>query len=463
MGILDSALPKEGGPPPADSFWDRFRAEFAPGAYQAHRDSQREQATYSGLGQYASPEQARAMAMNPQYFAAGQGAYLPAAPQISQMTNAEGQVIPIQVRNPGGPAGHTLTGGNIPVDEGDVSAPVGQPSAAPPAPGAVVPNVTPGGGAAPAAGAPALGGGVVPPATPGVRRTLSNLPGGMSDAKALVKQAAEGGDPDALDAALTKVPQGDLVKAVLENRMALSEIKQTKGEHPANTVRQLVLAANPNFNEIKNEKAGSYVKSYMGSEPNTIGGQVTALGTSLHHLNDSAGRQLDLDNRDANFAAGATGANKITGMFGEKANKVAGQNLAVKTASDEMAKFLTGKAPAEGTLSEYHSAFPTPFDTPRVAGEKYNAMADLIEKRMNEMESKRDENFSQTKVAKDYPIATAKHREAIKELRAKAAELKRRGSWQASHPAEDSVPAKGASEEGLPAGWKYTPPGPEEK
>ncbi len=458
MGLLDSALPTQGGPAP-DRFWDRFRAEFAPGAYQAHKDSLREQATYAGMNEFSknNPGQAMAMALNPQYFAAAQGAYLPAAPQVSQMTNAEGQVIPIQVRNPGGPAGHTLTGGNIPVDEGDVTPQVGGGATAPPAPGAVVPNVT-SGGAAPAAGAPSLGGGVAPPATPGVRRTLSNLPGGMGDAKALIKQAAENGDPEALDAAWSKVPQGDLAKAVFDNRMSLSEIKQTKGEHPANTVRQLVLAANPSFNELKNEKAGSYVKSYMGSEPNTIGGQLTALGTSLHHINDSAGRQLDIDNRDANFAAGATGANKITGMFGEKANKIGGQNLAIKTASDEIAKFLTGKAPAEGTLSEYHQAFPTPFDTPRVAGEKYNALADLVEKRMNEMESKRDENFSNKKVAQDYPIGSDKHRQAIKELRSKASELKRRGGWQASHDPSTPIPEGGEKEGGLPAGWKYVPP-----
>ena len=79
------------------------------------------------------------------------------------------------------------------------------------------------------------------------------------------------------------------------------------------------------------------------------------------------------------------------------------------TAADELARYITGKAPSDAARKEYADKFPNASDTPRVAAGKYNAMADLLEGRLKDMEKERNENFSGKDVSKDYPIALPEH------------------------------------------------------
>src|ERR1700677_2695032 len=89
-----------GSPTSGDTFADRFRAQYAPGAFQAHQQNMQQQSIYSAMLQNgATPEQAQALAASPQFFASGQGAYMPQAPQVQTYTNSGGDQIPVQIQN----------------------------------------------------------------------------------------------------------------------------------------------------------------------------------------------------------------------------------------------------------------------------------------------------------------------------------------------------------------------------
>ena len=57
--------------PPQPNFLDRFRSQYAPGAYQARREAQDRKALYDPLREAgATDTEARAGAMNPQFLQA---------------------------------------------------------------------------------------------------------------------------------------------------------------------------------------------------------------------------------------------------------------------------------------------------------------------------------------------------------------------------------------------------------
>ncbi len=418
MGILDSIFggggqvaqpgPESMGP---QGIMGRLTATYNPNLYQAKQDALRQQATYGGVMQTPgiSPQIAQAMAMNPQFFAAQQGAYLPQAPQTQVLTDSGGAQTIGQITNPGGKAGHGLGSySGIPITEppGTTASPAG---------------------AAGGAGATRVGEqtGNAPAATAAPAKNTLNMPGNINAAEAAVKNAVKNGQ-DPIEA-LQGTPYAAEVKAVLDNRMTLSQIKQTRQEHIAGSVRRLVQAIDPNFNEQQSEKTGTWVKSYM--DPGSgLGFQRKTMGTSLGHLTDAIKNQVGLNNQDNEIAVLGEGVNKVRGLYGEQANKVAQQNLQLKEASDEVAKFITGKPPAEGQTNKYAELFPTPFDTPRVAAGKYQAVADLLEKQMRDLEVERNANFGGKAVAKDFPIVQPEHTELLKTLHSKIAELKQQGA-----------------------------------
>ena len=440
MGLLDSMFGGGGGQdqsqgPQSPGVFSRFQAQYAPGAYAAKEQAMQQQAIYQAALQTPgmSPQTAQALAMSPQFFAAQQQSYLPQATQVVPVQNSDGSQTLYQNRNSGGGAGHGVEISGIPITE------------------------PPGTTSAPAGAAGAQGQGATTPPT----NTLSGMPGSNTATEKAVRQAAEtGADPFQ---ALAGSPYAADVKAVLDNRMTLSEIKQTRQEHAASTIRHLVLAIDPNFNELKSEKTGTYVKSYMDTKTGDVGMSRNALGTALGHISDSVDRQLELKNHDANMELLGNADNHIRNWFGEQANKAKGAELNVGTAADELARFITGKPPTDSSRNEYRNSFPSPTDTPRVAAEKYNVMAELVEKRMQDLELERDANFSGKNVAKDYPIVLEQHKALLSNIRQKAAELKRQGEYQIEHgaqgleappeaPAGNSHPAYG-----LPQGWKYIP------
>ncbi len=398
MGILDSFFgsgQQQQGPPP-DSWHSRFQAEYAPGAYAAHQQSQQQQAMYNAAMQTQgmNPQVAQALAMSPQYFAAQQGAFLPQPSQTQVLTDNSGNQTMGEIRNPGGGAGHSRDFSGLPIT-----------------PPGTTPNP-----ATPSTGTPEVAG-----------NTLGGMPGNTNATiEALGKARDAGQDPYAL------IPQSQraVVKNVIDGKMTLSEIKQNRNEHEAGTIRKYVLAIDPEYNELKGEKSAAYVKSYMDTKTGDVGMSRNALGTSLGHISDAIDNQIGLKNHDANMAVLGEADNKIRGAFGEQANKVGQQNLQLGTAADELAKFITGKPPSDTNRGQYREMFPSPFDTPRVAAGKYTAMADLLEKRMTDMEAERDANFSGKNVAKDYPISLPQHHELIDNIRKKAAELRRQGEYQ---------------------------------
>ncbi len=446
MGILDALGIGGGGgqdqsqqgPQGSLGILDRFQANYAPNVYAAQQEAQKHRATYDAAMQTQgmAPQIAQALALNPQFFQAQQGSYLPQPSQVMPVQNADGSQTLVDTRNKGGPAGHGHELSGLPIT----------------APGTTT-NPTQAAGGAPTEAVPPVPEqtGNAPAASSGPRNTLQGMPGSSAATlEAIEKAKASGTDPLAL------IPPGqrDVTKAVLDGRMTLSEIKQTRGEHIAGTVRNYVLAMDPNYNELKGEKSAAYVKSYMDTKTGDVGMSRNALGTSLGHVSDAIDNQIDLKNHDSNAAVLGQADNHIRGMFGEQSNKVAKQNLQIGTAADELAKFITGKPPTDASRGQYREAFPTAFDTPRVAAAKYTAMADLLEKRMTDMESERDANFSGKDVAKDYPIVLPKHQELIANIRKKAGELRAQGEYQIEHGQGSEAPASGG-EKGLPPGWKY--------
>ncbi len=435
MGSLLGSIFGEGSPTQGDTFTDRLRAQYAPGAYQAHQTNMQQQAIYSAMLQNgASPEQAQAMAVSPQAYAAQQGAYNAQAPQVMPVQNNDGSQTLVDIRNPGGNAGHGHSLSGIPIT----------------APGTTTsPTQAAGGDRGAQAPQGAEQSGNAPAASAGPTNTLQGMPGSTNATVEAIGKAREAGvDPYSL------IPpaQRAVTKAIVDGKMTLSEIKQTRGEHIAGTVRNYVLAIDPDYNELKGEKSANYVKSYMDTKTGDVGMSRNALGTSLGHISDAIDNQIDLKNHDANMNLLGQADNRIRGAFGEQSNKVAKQNLQIGTAADELAKFITGKPPTDASRGQYREAFPTPFDTPRVAAAKYTAMADLLEKRMTDMESERDANFSGKDVAKDYPIVLPQHRELIANIRKKAAQLAGAGEYQIEHG--QGQEASAAPERGLPPGWK---------
>ncbi len=385
MGLLDSMFgsgqggqaPQQQQGPAPDTMWDRFRAEYAPGAYGAHQQSLQQQAVYSAMLQNgATPENAQAMAMNPQFFQMGAPANMPTAPEKTVLTDAQGNQTLGQIQNKGGPAGHGFSGFS--------GIPIVQPGTTPSAPQAAGATSQPQG---------AQGDGLPPVISEQAQQdlgykpptdTLQGIPGNTTELTKKVAAAVQSGqDPYA---AMKGTPYANSVKAVIDGKMTLSEIKQTRNEHLAGTVRNLVLTIDPNYNELKGEKTAAWVKSYMDTKNGDVGMSRNALGTSLNHISTAIDNQLGLDNRDANVAVGASLANRARGMVGEQAPKVAAQNTHLGVSADEFAKFITGKPPTDQSRGQAREEFPTPFDTPRVAAGKYDAMANLIEGRLKDME-----------------------------------------------------------------------------
>ncbi len=405
MGILDSIFgggQQEQGPRPA-TWHDRFQAEYAPGAYGASQQHQQQQAVYNAAMQTQgmNPQIAQALAMSPQYFGAQQGTFLPQPAQTQILTDNQNNQTFGEIRNPGGGAGHSREFSGLPI-------------------------TPPGTTANPAATQPAAPAQTESPSG----NTLTNMPGNTNaTVDALGKAVAAGQDPYAL------IPRGqrDTVKNVIDGKMTLSEIKQTRTEHEAGTIRKYVQAIDPNYNELKGEKTAGYIRSYM--DPGSgLGLMRKTMGTSLGHVTDAVKNQIGLDNYDSqSFGDSAdigSTANSVRNRFGEQANKASQQNLQLKTASDELAKFITGKPPAEGQTNQYAALFPTSADTPRVAAGKYQAIADLLEKQMKDLETERNSNFSGKDVAKDYPIVQPEHTELLKTLHEKIAELRKQGEPQ---------------------------------
>ena len=442
MGILDSVFGSQDQGqqgPQSPGILGRMQAQYAPGAYAAKEQAMQQQAIYNAAMQLnqanpgsMSPQVAQAMAMSPQFFAAQQQSYLPQASQVQMVQNADGSQTPVDIRNQGGGAGHGHALSGLPITEapGTTAAPAG------------------------AAGATAPQGqsGNAPAGSAKPRSTLQGMPGSNTEVKSRIDQALQTGQ-DPMEA-LKGTPYENTVKAVMDGRMTLSEIKQTRNEHIAGTVRDILLKIDPNFNEIKNEKTNSYVKSYMDTKSGDVGMSRNSLGTSLNHINSSISNQLGLNNHDANMSMLGRGDNLIRNQFGEQASKAGAQNALSGTAADELARFITGKPPSDAARKEYADKFPNASDTPRVAAGKYEAMADLLEGRLKDMEAERDQNFSGKNVAKDYPIALPEHQKAIADIRQKAAELRRRGEYQIQHGQGAEAPPAAAGG-GLPAGWKY--------
>ncbi len=443
MGILDSVFGGGGQDqapqgPQQPGILGRMQAQYAPGAYAAKEQALQQRAVYDAAMQTQgmSPQIAQALAMSPQFFGAQQGSYLPQASQVMPVQNADGSTTLVDVRNKGGTAGHghDLSGVNITEPPGTTQSPTEA------AGGQQATQVAGQGQNAPAASA-------------GPKNTLQGMPGSTAAIQAQVKaNVAAGGDP------LAGIPDiyKNAAQAVLDDRMTLNEIKQSRNEHIAGTVRNIVLTVNPEFNEQKNEKTATWIKSYMDTKTGDVGFSRNALGTSLQHIDKAASNQLGLENHDAQGLTPIVKAgNMARNTFGERAPKAAQQDLQLGTAADELAKFITGKPPTDSSRGEYREKFPSISDPPRVAGAKYNAMADLLEGRLKDMEDERNANFGDKKVKNDYPIVLEQHKQMIQDIRAKAAELKRRGEFMAAHPGETVPPAPTAGSAPLPNGWKY--------
>jgi hypothetical protein len=426
MGLFDSAQPQGGGPAP-DSFWDRFRAQYAPGAYSAHQQSLQQQAIYSAMVQNgASPSQAQALALSPQFFQSGQAAYMPQAPQVQTYMNSGGDQVPIQVQNPGGRAGHGLSISGIPVI----------------APGTTA-NPTEAAGGAPAQ--PQDQGG---PAAAPVANTIQGMPGSTQQMLGQIDAARNQGVTGNDLLQLAPREYRDMTQAVLDGRMTLKEIAERRGNSARTIVTKLALGAEPNFDENMNEARNVYRKSYMSTQPNNVGFKREALGTTLEHLNSTLDSAINMHNSESSIGPVAEFSNRFRQLGNEQGAKANDFDTRTDTLAGETAKFITGKPPAEGIEKTYKSRW-NQYATPQQLAAAGDAYLELISGKMRDMERERDANFANNpSQTGNMPIALPEHQAMIEQIKKKIAALKAQGG---SPQAEGGAPAGNPS---LPSGWK---------
>ncbi len=275
MGILDSMFGGGQGQdqsqgPQSPGILSRMQAQYAPGAYAAQQQSLQQQAIYSAMLQNgARPEQAQALAMSPQFFQSGQGAYMPQGPQVQTYTNSDNAQIPVQIQNPGGRAGHGLSLSGIPLI----------------APGTTAsPEQAAGGGATPGAEQS----GNAPAGSAGPTNTLQGMPGSNAQILQMIDKAQAQGTP--AEEVLKVVPREyrDLTQAVLDGRMTFKELTQNKSDTTRKVVSRLVNAIDPEFDENMNEARQGYRKQYVSGKATDIGGQVKSLNKLAGHANAMA-------------------------------------------------------------------------------------------------------------------------------------------------------------------------------
>ncbi len=413
MGLLDMIGVGSGGDqsqgqeqaPPQSSLGllGRIQANYAPNVYMANQEAAKQRATYDAAMQTQgmAPQIAQALALNPQFFAAQQGSYLPQGPKVTPVQNSDGSQTLLQESNPGGGAGHGVSVSGIPITE---------------PPGT---TASPTGAAGGAGGGGAGQGQTAPPASSGPKNTLQGMPGSTAAIEERVNaNIAAGVNP------LDGLPDNykNAAQAVLDGRMSLSEIKQTRTEHIAGTVRNIVLKADPNFDERTNESQSTYYKQYASGKATDIGGQVKSINKLAGHANEMADASLSMNN----YGAGGVGpiAHKLN-QVGNALNSTpqAGLKRAADLYNNELSTYVSGKGGSGVDERKERSAAFNPNATPQEMGNTLLTDIAFIRKQIEGNQQQRDALFKNPKQQQQFELASPQALQQLHEAEIKAHKL----------------------------------------
>ncbi len=439
MGILDGS-PDQGqaAGPQSPGILSRMQAQYAPGAYEAVQQAQRQRAVYDAAmqSQGMSPQIAQALAMSPQFFGAQQQAYLPQATQVTPVQQSDGSQTLLQTSNPGGSPGHGVSISGIPITE-----PPGTTQSPGQAAGAQ--------GATPAAdqgqGAPAP--------VSGPKTTLEGMPGStQATLKQIEANKAAGVDPTA---GLPTFYKG-LAQAVLEGRETLKDITSQRGAATRNAVNAIVQTIEPNFDENMNEARNTYRKQYSSEKPTDVGGQVKSLNKLAGHAHAMADAAVNVDN----IGLGGSGLAHPINAVGNYlySTPAAGLKSAADKYVGEKTTYISGgkggdKGEREERRQEYNGS-----STPQEMGTALLSDIDFIEKQMQGGEQHQKALFPNDKLRETMPLQSP---EAVEHLRqAKVQAHKLLGDfdqWSKSPEGEGAAGVANTMKQpgGLPPGWKF--------
>ncbi len=446
MGILDSMFgggsQDQSQGPQSPGILGRMQAQYAPGAYEATQQAQRQQAIYHAALQTPgmSPQVAQALAMSPQFFQNQQGAYLPQAPQVTPVQQSDGSQTLVQQSNPGGGAGHGISISGIPITE----------------PPGTTPNATRAAGATP----PTQGGeqsGNAPAASAGPGNTLQGMPGSTN---AILKQIeankAAGADP------MAGVPEyyKGMAQSVREGRETLKDITSQRGAPTKNIVNAIIQAAEPDFDENMNEARNTYRKQYVSGKATDIGGQVKSLNKLAGHANAMADAASSMNNY------GLGGVAPIAHRLNEVGNMInstpqAGLKRAADLYTNELSTYVSGKGGSGVDERKERSAAFHPNATPQEMGNSLLTDIEFLEKQMEGNEQHRNAVFP-GKMADKFPLVSPQALEQLNQAKVKAHKLvgdydqwsqtaEGQKSGISPHGADVSVLPKSPT---LPSGWR---------
>ncbi len=447
-GLLDGGGQDQGPQgPQSPGILSRMQAQYAPGAYEAVQQAQRQRAVYDAAMQTQgiSPQIAQALAMSPQFFGAQQQSYLPQATQNMPLTDASGAQRLVQIINKGGAAGHGGSLAGLPITEPPGTTPAPEQAA-----GAQ--------GATPTA--PATQGATddanTPAPIPGAKNTLGGMPGSTEQVIAQIQaNKAAGKNP------LLGVPNNfkTMAEAVHSGRETLKNITSTRNAQTANAVNEIVLTWDPHFDESVNEARNTSRKDYMSSSLAKTGGRITSFGTALGHLNSQLDRAIALDNNDTEIKGAPIGgtpgahlSNWVKGTSGDRANKVNDFVTGRDTLAGETVRFLTGGEGSQTDRAQYAEKWGHN-DTPRETAGTAQAYLKMLQDKADELKGKQSADFGgNAELTKDMPIIRPEHEKAFSEIQKKIEFLKNKykgGDTAAPPTAADTAP------KGLPPGWKF--------
>lgn len=444
MGILDSVFgggqPQEGqdqGVRPA-SWGDRFRAEYAPGAYAAQQQNLQQQAIYSAVLQHTqNPDVARALAMSPQFFAAQQASYLPQPTQVIPVQNSDSSQTLVQQSNPGGGPGHGVSISGIPITE---------------PPGTTGSPARAAGGASQASAAQgAQGGSSTPTAQVQVAQPTNTLEGMPGSTNAVLKQIeanrAAGKDPTEGIPAYFK----GMAQAVMEGRETLKDITSTRGAQTRNAINAIIQAAEPEFDENMNEARNTYRKQYVSGKATDIGGQVKSLNKLAGHANAMAQAAMDVDN----IGLGGSGMARPLNALGNflYSTPAAGLKRAADLYTNELSSYVSGKGGSGVDERKQRSEAFSPNATPQEMGQNLLTDIEFLEKQMEGNEQHRNMVFNNPKMQEQFPLVSPEARAQLNEAKVKAHKLV--GDFNEWSVTPEGQKATGHPlAQGLPKGWK---------
>ena len=448
MGILDSMFgggqDQSQAGPQTPGVLGRLQAQYAPGAYAAHEQALQQQAIYQAALQTPgmSPQVAQALAMSPQFFQSQQGAYLPSAPEVTPVQNADGSQTLVQKSNKGGGAGHGVSISGIPITEppGTTAAPAQAAGAAP-------------------ATTPQEQSGNAPTATAAPTNTLQGMPGST---QAILKQIqtnkAAGQDP------MAGIPEQykGMAQAVREGRETLKDITSTRGAQTRNLVNEIILASEPDFDENMNEARNTYRKQYVSGKATDIGGQVKSLNKLAGHANAMADAASSMNNYGVGGVAPIAHAlNKVGNEF--NSTPAAGLKRAADLYTNELSTYVSGKGGSGVDERKERSAAFNPDATPQEMGNSLLTDIEFLEKQMEGNEQHRNSVFSDPKMAGKFPLVSPQALEQLNQAKVKAHKLL--GDYDEWSKTSDgqkaAISPKGAPVTngvpqipGIPAGWR---------